>query len=665
MVPEVVYQPPVALETNIDILRKRISERHRVDLKDYHQLHDFSTQRANEFWMFLWEFLEIRASVQPTRAIDESARIDQFPVFFEDARLNYAENMLARDDADIAIKYISESNQDVPVEVTWIGLREMVREFADAMRASSIAKHDVVCIIGGNSPTSLALFLATASIGALVSTFAPDAGERILTSKLGQLRPKLVFADAQYQYNGKRHDCAARINNVFTAVDKPQGAEITCTSGDSTPAGWVAFDEFKARGTGRPLAFEQVPFSHPLLVAFTSGTTGTPKGIVHSHGGTTINGKKESRLHKNFGPNDVQYHYANIGWVLWNIMISALSCGTTLVLYDGSPFYPTPERQLGSVFRAGVTAWGAGPRYFSELEKARVNPAPYVKNLKCILTAGAILTEAQSKWLRNAFGPVCQMSFSGGTELCGNFLAGNIGMPTYAGEMTVKELGMDVDVFTAEGKKAAPGESGELVCKRPFPNMPVAFWNDPCRRKYREAYFSTIPGVWRHGDFVKQNPKTKGWIILGRSDGVLNPSGIRYGSGEIYSILDHHFADRVADSICVGQQRPGDENERVFLFLELTKNTDWERLESDIRAQIAKDLSRRHVPQFIFPTDQIPFNGNHKKLEIPLKKVLSGGEAVLAGLSVQATERAALAKYVPYYRVEKLLASRALVKAKL
>ncbi|KIX09797.1 acetoacetate-CoA ligase [Rhinocladiella mackenziei CBS 650.93] len=601
--------------------------------------------------------MDIQASVHPTKAVDESLRIDQFPSFFEDARLNYAENLLAGAVSAVAIKHLSEENLFSPREVTWKELNESVRNLSDAMRASNVAAGDVVCIIGGSSPRSLAIFLAAASVGAIVSAFATDAGERVLLDRMGQVCPKIVFAESSYQYNGKRYSISGRITKVFSSIEKAPGAEVICTSA-TVPNGWVSLENFRQREMGRRLHFRQVPFNHPLLIAFSSGTTGTPKGVVHSHGGMVINGKKESLLHKNFGPDDVHYHYAGIGWVLWNIMISAMFCGTTVVLYDGSPFYPTPETQLAAVFAAGVTAWGAGPRYFSELQKAGVNPKPYIKNLKCILSAGAILTESQSKWLKEAFGPVCQMSFSGGTELCGNFLAGHIGMPTYAGEMTVKELGTDIDVLTLDGKPAKPGECGELVCKKPFPNMPITFWNDPGRKRYTASYISTFPGVWRHGDFIRTNPETNGWVILGRSDGVLNPSGVRFGSGEIYSIIEQKFGDRVADSICVGQQRARDESERVFLFIKTATELNIASLEREIRAQIARDLSRRHVPQFVFSVQEIPYNANNKKLEIPLKKILSEGSTGMAKLTCPVEEKSVLMQYLPFYEVEKLVTKK-------
>ena len=658
--PPLIYQPlrGFSEKSYLHDYRRYVNKQYNLAVKTYDELHDFSVQHPNDFWLSLWKYLPLKASVQPTRAVDESILIDEFPQFYEGARLNYAENLLSRTGGDIAVKAINEQTLEEPDELSWDRLRERVRECADALKASGFKQGDVMCIIGGSTVRSLVLYLAAASVAGIVASFATDAGERMLLDRVGQLRPKLLFAEPSYRYNGKWHDTAERVQKVWDSVERPTGAELICI-GQEVPLGWTPFCDFCQRGKGRPLEFEQVPFHTPFVVMFSSGTTGTPKGIVHSQGGLVVNGMKEHRLHYNHDETSVHYHYAGIGWTLWNIMVGALFCGSQIVLYDGSPFYPTPEKLLQGVLATGVTSFGAGPRYFTELQKAGVNAKPYVKNVDKLPSAGALLTESMALWIKESFGDICQISTSGGTELCGNFVHGTQTLPVYAGENAVKCLGMDVDVFTPAGKPAPTGESGELVCKKAFPNMPAMFWNDPGRKKYRAAYFNSFPHVWCHGDFIRFSPETGGSVIMGRSDGVLNPSGVRFGSGEIYTVLERCAAGEVVDAICVGQQRQQDETERVFLFLQTRDGNLTSDLEDRIRKQIQNDLSRRHVPQYIFSVQQIPYNVNGKKLEIPLRAVLSEGKKAFTRRKFTVEEVKSLELYLPYFQVEDLTKGQA------
>lgn len=404
----------------------------------------------------------------------------------------------------------------------------------------------------------------------------------------------------------------------------------------------------------------------------------------------------------NFGPDDIHFHYSGIGWTLWNISIGAMFAKTAMVLYDGSPFYPSPDEFLQGIFATGVTAYGGSPRFFSELQKLDIRPKKYAPKMHTLLSTGALLTPGTASWLAEAFGPVCQIGFSGGTELCGNFMTGTRSLPCYAGEIAVKELGMDIEAWGPDGKPVPDGEAGELVCKKPFPNMPAMFWNDPEYKRYHKSYFEgfkgkfpfltandgghlTIKGVWTHGDLIRINPDTRGIYVLGRrqvifsifiltnltspSDGVLNPSGVRFGTSDLYNILSSPSMDgAVHDALAVGQQRQtsqhSDPAERVILFMKCApEHSSGTRhptpaLQQHVRDAIIRDLSRRHVPHFMFEAGEIPHNANGKKMEIQVKQVCNGGRAALDKMTLTDAERGMLETFVRFYDVERVAENR-------
>ncbi|KIV90220.1 acetoacetate-CoA ligase [Exophiala mesophila] len=659
-----VYNPPIGLRTSLDTFREKLNFKYNLNLKNFTDVHDFSVQRLNDFWLSVWEFTNVKASIQPTKAVHEDESIDCFPLFFEETRLNFAENMIFRQIEGIATIDLNEGNLGSPEEYTWRDLRELVRKYSNALRSSGLQRGGVVALIGSNCTRSLALLLATASVGAVFASFATDMGDKALDDRLGVLKPQFLFAESSYVYNGKRHNI---VNKIDVSISKLQ-RDVPCEAiiigpSDGMTSQRTSFNQFLKRATDIELVFEQVPFNTPLVVMFSSGTTGSPKGIVHSHGGLVLNGLKEFILHNCLGSGDVHYHYTNIGWTLWNISIGALFAGSSLVLYDGSPFYPTPEKFLEFLFKINITSFGAGPRYFSELQKLNVSPKKYTKHLHSLLSTGAVLTPPLATWLAAAFGPVCQLSMSGGTELCGAFLHGSRSVPSYAGELAVKALGMDVVVFSPEGRPVADGESGELVCRKPFPNMPVKFWDDPGRSRYYNSYFANFPNVWTHGDFIQVNPVTKGVYVLGRSDGVLNPSGVRFGTSEIYNIISTPmFEQFISDAVVVGQQRLvsgySDPAERVVLFIKCTPEATSgtinpnPKIISMINQAIERNLSRRHVPSFIFETGTVPYNVNGKKLEIQVKAILNGGKEAMAKLKVTKQELKQLEWYEKFFAIE-------------
>ncbi|KIX95811.1 uncharacterized protein Z520_08519 [Fonsecaea multimorphosa CBS 102226] len=661
-----LYTPPPGNRTALDDFKSNVNRSHGLQLQTYEDLHAFSINRLNDFWMAIWRFLDIKASVHPQKAVNENIPIDQFPLFFEEARLNFAENMLCGDDDQVAVIDVNEHNLRNPRRYTWRELRALVHTYANGLRRSGVVSGDVVALIGSNCARSLALLLATAAVGGIFASFATDIGDKALNDRLSQIGPRVVFAESSYSYNGKRIDITAKVDGWTNKAYRPlKLVVIGDTAGFKTKC--ENFETFiNGSPLQTPLKFEQVPFNTPLVIMFSSGTTGVPKGIVHSHGGLLLNGFKEHRLHNGFGQQDIHFHFSGIGWTLWNISIGALFCRSALVLYDGSPFYPSPEEFLRCVLATGVTGFGAGPRYFAELQKRNVKPRKYAQKVHTVLSTGAVLTPSLSSWLGEAFGPVCQIQFSGGTELCGSFIHGTRSLPSYPGEIAVKALGMDVAAYSPDGVEVPDGESGELVCRKPFPNMPVMFWNDPGKKRYHSTYFDMFPHVWTHGDFIKVNPVTKGTYVLGRSDGTLNPSGVRFGSSEIYNILSSdRFTSSIADSLVVGQQRRAapysDTTERVLLFIKCREGESSNRLlpkrdlEARIREQIAKDLSRRHVPAHIFEVNEIPYNANGKKMEIQVKAVVNGGAQARTKQRVSPQELSMLEQFEPFFHLEKLL----------
>ncbi|KAH9935798.1 uncharacterized protein B0H18DRAFT_1207327 [Fomitopsis serialis] len=669
---KLIWSPSRPSYTSLEVFRRMANRKHGLALKDYHDLHRYSVE-SYDFWMDVWEYIGIISSVPPSKILEEG-RMKELPTWFPGARLNYAENLLHRRDDGVAC--IAARDFGTVQHYTYRELREMVRRLAAAMRANGIVKGDRVAAIVTNSIDAVVIALASASLGAIFSSTAPDMGTHGILDRYRQIQPKIIFSESEVVYAGKAFDMVPKVSEVANALathglqsvillpSVADGKEFSTLQLVKIPKS-VTMSAFLATGENGPLVFEQLPFNHPLYILYSSGTTGPPKCIVHTAGGVLLQAKKDLRISIGLTSDDTYFQFTTTGWMMWPYMLQGLACGSRIVLYDGSPFHPDVRDFLRFLSREGVSVWGTSPRFLSEVQGKGIEPSKVASfaALRTISSTGSVLTPPMFEWTQQAFNPdIHLLSVSGGTDICGAFVGGVAALPVYAGEIQGKLLGMKVEIFDADGKNIEnTGVPGELVCTRPHPSQPLGFWGDDSGEKVQKAYFSTYAGVWHQGDFIVKNPKTDGLMILGRSDGVLNPSGVRFGSAEIYSVLED-FSDAVDDSLCVGQRRPQDKDERVLLFLKMRPDHPLdEALANRIRAAIRAALSPRHVPAHIFEVDEIPYTVNGKKIEIAVKQIVSGSTLKPSGTVANPES---LKLYYKFRDLEDLLSSK-VVKARL
>ncbi|NP_001306769.1 acetoacetyl-CoA synthetase isoform 3 [Homo sapiens] len=589
---QVMWEPDSKKNTQMDRFRAAVGAACGLALESYDDLYHWSVESYSDFWAEFWKFSGIVFSRVYDEVVDTSKGIADVPEWFKGSRLNYAENLLRHKENDRVALYIAREGKEEIVKVTFEELRQEVALFAAAMRKMGVKKGDRVVGYLPNSEHAVEAMLAAASIGAIWSSTSPDFGVNGVLDRFSQIQPKLIFSVEAVVYNGKEHNHMEKLQQVVKGLpDLKKVVVIPYVSSRenidlSKIPNSVFLDDFLATGTSEQapqLEFEQLPFSHPLFIMFSSGTTGAPKCMVHSAGGTLIQHLKEHLLHGNMTSSDILLCYTTVGWMMWNWMVSLLATGAAMVLYDGSPLVPTPNVLWDLVDRIGITVLVTGAKWLSVLEEKAMKP--------------------------------------GGTDIISCFMGHNFSLPVYKGEIQARNLGMAVEAWNEEGK-AVWGESGELVCTKPIPCQPTHFWNDENGNKYRKAYFSKFPGIWAHGDYCRINPKTGGIVMLGRSDGTLNPNGVRFGSSEIYNIVESF--EEVEDSLCVPQYNKYRE-ERVILFLKMASGHAFQPdLVKRIRDAIRMGLSARHVPSLILETKGIPYTLNGKKVEVAVKQIIAG-----------------------------------------
>lgn len=588
-------------------------------LASYADLHQWSVANPEAFWELIWRETGIIGDMGARPWLENP---DKMPGarFFPRARLNFAENLLRFDDDRTAL--VSRLENGARSTLTFAQLRSQVASLASALRAFGVGPGDRVAAFMPNVPATVVGMLAAASLGAVWSSCSPDFGVAGVLDRFGQIEPKVLIACDGYFYNGKTIDSRPVVDSILAsipAIKQVIQVEVAGTGAFSWGGTTHNFDTL-ANTAAEPLTFEHVPFDHPLYIMYSSGTTGIPKCIVHGTGGTLLQHAKEHVLHTGLTRDDTLFYFTTCGWMMWNWLVSGLSVGATLVLYDGSPFHPAPEAVINIAAEEQFTIFGTSAKYISALEKAGVKPASShdLGSLHTILSTGSPLSHEGFKYVyRDVKADVCLASISGGTDIISCFALGNPTLPVYEGELQCAGLGMDVAFYDDSGN-AAIGVRGELVCRQPFPSMPTGFWNDDDGTKFHRAYFDTFANTWAHGDYGEATA-TGGVVIYGRSDAVLNPGGVRIGTAEIYRQVEK--VDAVLDAICVGQE--WEDDVRVVLFVVLREGLELTAaLQAEIRQTIRANTTPRHVPDVIAPVDDIPRTISGKIVELAVRNVI-------------------------------------------
>jgi len=601
-----------------------VNERYGTNFTEYRPLYTWSVDNIPEFWAAFWDFADIKYSKTYETVVDD---LTTFPGarWFVGARLNYAENLLRYRDDHTAFIFRGETQKSA--KMSYRELYDTVARLAQSLREIGVAPGDRVAAYMPNMMETGIAMLAATSIGATWASCATDIGAGAALERMGQIEPKVLFTVNGYFYKAKAFDSlsnAAEIAKGIPSVEKVIVASYTEEKPDisAIPNG-VHYDDFLSQERGLEIQFEQLPFDHPVYIMFSSGTTGKPKCLVQGAGGILINQLKELILHTDLTRDDVHFFITTCSWMMWNWMLTSLAVGNTLILYDGNPGYPDLGAMWKLVQDEKVTMFGTSASYINFLKSQELKPGKDydLSSLKQIWQTGSPLSPEGFEYVyQDIKKDVWFNSSAGGTDINGCFCTGSPTSPVYAGELQFPALGMKINVYDEKGDPVVDQE-GELVCEAPAPSMPLYFWNDPDNAKYKDAYFTVYPNIWRHGDYVKINSQTGGVTFYGRSDAVLKPSGVRIGTAEIYNQVEQ--LEEIADSLAIGQNWEGDQ--RIILFV---KPAEGYHLTEELKAKIKKTLrakaSPRHVPAKMIEIPDIPYTLNMKKVESAVTNILHG-----------------------------------------
>ena len=621
-----LWTPPESVRYNANMTRfiAFVNERHGLSLTSYQELYSWSIEKIPDFWADAWDFTGIKCFRKYDTVIDD---LGHFPgaKWFVGARLNFAENLLSyRDDYPA---FIFHGENVVSDGMTYGELYDAVARLATSLKEMGITPGDRVAAYMPNLMETAIAMLATTSIGAVWSSCATDLGPGAVLDRLGQIEPKVLFVVDGYFYKGKAFSSLGNAAEIACGIPSLQKVVVVHYSRSeediSSISKAVTYEDFISSKTGLEIEFAQLPFSHPLVVMFSSGTTGKPKCIVQSAGGILLNHRKELVLHVDLKRDDRLLYITTCSWMMWNWMLSALGVGATVVLYDGNALYPDTESMFRLIEKDRVTVFGTSATFLNFCRSEGIRPMDKyaLSSLRGMCQTGSVLSVEGFEYVYQAIKKDLHFnSISGGTDINGCFAIGCPLLPVYAGELQAWGLGMKMNCYDDTGMPVTD-LTGELVCEAPSPSMPLYFWNDPDNGKYLDAYFDVYPGVWRHGDYVQVNRQTGGITFFGRSDALLKPSGVRIGTAEIYNVLEQ--MEEIADSVTIGQS--WEDDQRVILFIKPAEGYKLtEDLKKKIRMMLKTKASPRHVPARILAVSDVPYTHSGKKVETAITRIIHG-----------------------------------------